>query len=141
MNILLTGASRGIGKAAPTHSPPPGTGARHFHPGGDGLIAADFADPARRACWAEGARAARRIDVLVNNAGVYEASPTMRRGRVAGRLGAHHAGQPAGRADLCRLAIAHFRRMAAGGSSMSRAAPAIAAIRPSTGIMPRPRRR
>lgn len=113
MNILLTGASRGIGKAA--YDALTAAGHRvggHSTRGGDGLLGADLNDPAApRALW-EAAVAALggRVDVLVNNAGIYEAvaddaedgdwlaawERTMRINLTAS-------------SDLARLAIQHFR--------------------------------
>src|SRR3990170_5834556 len=77
MNILLTGASRGIGAA--TFDLLRSTGnavAGHSTAGGDELIAADFTDPsAPRALWNAALERLGHIDVLVNNAGIYEGVP------------------------------------------------------------------
>jgi NAD(P)-dependent dehydrogenase (short-subunit alcohol dehydrogenase family) len=75
MNILLTGASRGIGAA--TLDLLTSTGhkvAGHTTRGGEGRIAGDLADPASiNAIWDQALDALDgRINVLVNNAGIYE---------------------------------------------------------------------
>ncbi len=111
MNILLTGASRGIGKAAADAL----TAAGHMvigtsTRGGNGLIAADFADPAAAAaCWTEALAKAGRIDALVNNAGVYEgiAEDAPEAEWQASWARTMQVNLQAA-ADLCRLAIAHF---------------------------------
>jgi 3-oxoacyl-[acyl-carrier protein] reductase len=123
-NILVTGASRGIGKAifeafagenAVGHSSKgggPGSGS-----GAGLLIAADLAERgAAESLW-KGAieRLGGRIDVLVNNAGIFEAAPiesghdewvaswerTLRVNLIAS-------------AELCRLAVLHFREQGGG---------------------------
>jgi NAD(P)-dependent dehydrogenase (short-subunit alcohol dehydrogenase family) len=115
-NILVTGTSRGIGKAI--------AAALHGHKvvghssrGGEGAVAADLDAPgAAEALWGKALeRLGGRIDVLVNNAGVFEAAPidlphddwtlawerTMRINLTAS-------------AELCRLAVSHFREQGGG---------------------------
>ncbi|MGI8931363.1 MAG: SDR family NAD(P)-dependent oxidoreductase [Sphingomicrobium sp.] len=113
MNILLTGASRGIGAAALTLLRQSGHRAvGQSTGGGDGLIAADFTDPAapRRLWEAAFDSLDGRIDVLVNNAGIFEAvadnaSDEDWHAAWARTLTVNLQAS----ADLCRHAIAHFR--------------------------------
>ncbi len=120
IHILATGTSRGIGAAIAArldlphvrligHSSRPGDGER---------IPSDLDEPgAARALWAEALeRLDGRIDVLVNNAGIFEAAPidlsdddwlaawerTMRINLTAS-------------AELCRLAVQHFATRTRGG--------------------------
>jgi len=115
-NILLTGSSRGIGAAIAAKLDQPdvaliGHGTRSGIP-------ADFSDPAApRALWdAALERLGGTIDVLINNAGVFDANPidrdddawvaewdrTMRINLTAS-------------AELCRLAVLHWQGRSVGG--------------------------
>jgi 3-oxoacyl-[acyl-carrier protein] reductase len=116
LNILVTGTSRGIGKAIAAalggHQV-----AGHSSGGGEGRLAADLSAPgAAGTLWhAAVDRLGGRIDVLVNNAGIFEANPvdnasdawvaewerTMRVNLTAA-------------AELCRLAVLHFREEGGG---------------------------
>ena len=117
MNILLTGASRGIGAATLDHLRSAGHRVvGHSTAGQDGLIAADFRDPAApRALWDAALAELGTIDVVVNNAGVFEA--------IADDAddAAWHAAWARtltinlqASADLCRHALAHFRSRGGG---------------------------
>jgi NAD(P)-dependent dehydrogenase (short-subunit alcohol dehydrogenase family) len=115
-NILVTGTSRGIGAAI--------LGALgghnvigHSSTGSDSAIAADLADPDQvTALWWEAMnRLGGRIDVLVNNAGIFEALP------IEGQDEAWLAGWErtmqvnlTASAALCRLAVLHFRENGGG---------------------------
>ena len=118
MNILLTGASRGIGAAALTSLSNAGHRvAGQSTAGNDGLIAADFTDPAApRALWEAALDALDgRIDVLVNNAGIFEAvdddaSDEEWHAAWARTLTVNLQAS----ADLCRLAVGHFRESGGG---------------------------
>ena len=116
IHILLTGASRGIGAAIADALG--GTDVRLARQSTRDFLAADFADPAAPAdLWRRALNELNgRIDVLVNNAGVFEASP----------LDAEHDAWVAewertmrinltASAELCRLAVRHWQDRGEGG--------------------------
>lgn len=117
MNILLTGASRGIGAATFTAL----TNAGHrvvgqSTAGNDGLIAADFADAdGPRQAWEAAIEQLGTIEVLINNAGIFEgvdidASDEEWHSAWARTLTVNLQAS----ADLCRLALQHFRKNGGG---------------------------
>ena len=119
MNILVTGASRGIGAAA--YDLLRSTGHQvvgHSTRGGGDLIAADLADPdSPRKLWQAALdRLDGRIDALVNNAGIYEAVADDASDEdwhaAWARMLAINLQAPA---DLSRLAIGQFRERGGGG--------------------------
>jgi 3-oxoacyl-[acyl-carrier protein] reductase len=116
MIILLTGSSRGIGAAI--FAGLQGRGARVIGHGTRSGIPADFDDPAAPAALWEAAleQAGGAIDVLVNNAGVFEANP------LAGDDADWLAGWErtlrinlTASAQLCRLAVRHWQTRGVGG--------------------------
>jgi NAD(P)-dependent dehydrogenase (short-subunit alcohol dehydrogenase family) len=118
MNILITGASRGIGAAA--YALLKSTGHNvvgHSTRGSDELVAGDLMDPAAPAqIWnAALERLGGRIDALVNNAGIYETADEN-----ASDEEWHDAWERTmtvnlqAAADLSRLAIRHFRERGEG---------------------------
>lgn len=113
MNILLTGASRGIGAAAYALLRSHGHDVvGHSTRGSDELIAGDLENPAAPPLIWQAAldRLGGRIDVLVNNAGIYETADETASDEEWQRAWARTMTinlQSA--ADLSRLAIRHFR--------------------------------
>ncbi len=119
MNILVTGASRGIGAATYELLKSRGHNvAGHSSRGSEDLLAGDLTDPAApRQIWnAALDRLGGRIDVLVNNAGIYEgigddASDPDWHAAWARTMGINLQAS----ADLARLAVQHFRERGDGG--------------------------
>ena len=112
MNILITGASRGIGAAAYELLKSRGHNVvGHSTKGSQNLIAGDLMDPAApRNIWDTALdELGGQIDVLVNNAGIYEAVPdnaTDEEWRAAWNRTLTVNLQAA--ADLSKLAVSHF---------------------------------
>jgi 3-oxoacyl-[acyl-carrier protein] reductase len=118
-NILVTGTSKGIGLATVAELERRGaTVVGHSTHGGEGRVAADLSVPgeADRLWDAALERLGGRIDVLVNNAGVFTDAP------LAGDAEAFRAEwlrtmqiNLFAAADLCRRAILHFQSRPGGG--------------------------
>ena len=112
MNILITGASRGIGAAAYELLRSAGHGVvGHSTRGGGDLIGGDLADPsAPRKIWEQAIARLGRIDALVNNAGIYEAiADDAPDGDWQAAWTRTLTVNLTGAADLCRLAVQHFK--------------------------------
>lgn len=116
LNILVTGTSRGIGaaiRAALSGHHVIG----HSTRGGEGEVAADFGDTDQVAAlwWEAMGRLNGRIDVVVNNAGMFEATP-IEQGDEAWLAGWERTMQVnlTASAALCRLAVLHFREKGGG---------------------------
>jgi NAD(P)-dependent dehydrogenase (short-subunit alcohol dehydrogenase family) len=117
-NILVTGSTRGIGAAIADALRNRARVVGHGRQDNDDVIGADLADPsAADALWdAALARLDGRIDVLINNAGVFETIPvdaTLPDWQAAWGRTMQINLQAA--ADLSRRAVLHWRERGAGG--------------------------
>src|SRR3954470_8688088 len=115
LHILVTGTSRGIGESIVAAF----DGHRavgHSTTGGGGRIAADLSQAGvAEGLWNEAIeRLDGRIDVLVNNAGLFEASPIESEDFIAQWERRMRVNLLAS-AELCRLAVLHFRSRGGGG--------------------------
>ena len=117
--ILLTGASRGIGAAARTTLAARGcTVIGQSTAGGDGLLAADFTDPAAPGQLWDAAleQAGGRVDVLVNNAGLFRAAPLdMADAEWSAAWGETLRINLDSAAELSRRAVRHWQQRGSGG--------------------------
>jgi NAD(P)-dependent dehydrogenase (short-subunit alcohol dehydrogenase family) len=120
-HILVTGTSRGIGAAILQSLNQPdvrAVGQRTRAGQADGAIAADFADPAApRQLWDAALDALDgRIDVLINNAGVFEAAPVdIDDGDWLAAWDRTMQINLTAAAQLCRFAVRHWQARASGG--------------------------
>ncbi|QJB68598.1 SDR family NAD(P)-dependent oxidoreductase [Parasphingorhabdus halotolerans] len=118
-HILVTGASRGIGKSIlETFDQTSAVVVGHSTSGDNGLIKADFSQAgAGNQLWADALdRLDGHIDVLVNNAGIFDPNP-LTGDDEAWRDSWNRTMQInlTASAELCRLAVLHFRERGSGG--------------------------
>ena len=117
LNILVTGTSRGIGKAILDALSPRHRVIGHSTRGGEGEIAVDLDQSgAGGRLWAEALdRLDGRIDVLINNAGIFEAAPVeLEASEWLARWEHTMRVNLTASAELCRLAVLHFQEIGGG---------------------------
>lgn len=116
LNIIVTGTSRGIGAAIRAALDGHNV-VGHSTRGGESELAADFADPDQvTAFWWQAVGLLNgRVDVIVNNAGIFEAVP-IEQGDDDWLSGWERTMQVnlTASAALCRLAVLHFREKGGG---------------------------
>ena len=116
-HILVTGASRGIAKAIIESLDQDGVSVvGQSTAGGDGLLASDFTrDGAAPQLWEQALeRLDGRIDVLVNNAGLFQPNPITADDWLESWNRTMTINLTAS-AELCRLAVLHFQQRAEPG--------------------------
>ncbi len=116
-HILVTGASRGIGKAIIESLDQDGVSVvGQSTAGSDGLLASDFTrDGAAPLLWEQALeRLDGRIDVLVNNAGLFQPNPITADDWLESWNRTMTINLTAS-AELCRLAVLHFQQRAEPG--------------------------
>ncbi|MFC4292285.1 SDR family NAD(P)-dependent oxidoreductase [Sphingorhabdus arenilitoris] len=117
LNILVTGASRGIGKAIADQLRSHGCHVvGHASKEAEGLVGCDLnSENAAAQLWAQALdRLNGRIDILINNAGVFEANPISGEDwpeRWARTMQINLTAS----AELCRLAVLHWQARSCGG--------------------------
>ncbi len=110
-NILITGATRGIGASIMAR-----LASEDVRLAGTGSADGDLADPNTPArLWASALeRLDGRVDVLINNAGIFEANPLDNDDWVAGWNRTMQVNLTAS-AELCRAAVLHWQGRGSGG--------------------------
>lgn len=117
IHILVTGASRGIGKAiVGSLDQDDVTVIGHSTAGGDGLLPSDFTqEGAATRLWEQALeRLDGRIDVLINNAGLFEPNPIAADDWLNSWNRTMTINLTAS-AELCRLAVLHFQERGESG--------------------------
>lgn len=110
-NILITGASRGIGAAIRAALSPNASILGQATGAADGIVAADLDQPgAAVALWQEALERLGSVDVLINNAGIFDANP-IDQDDDAWRAGWERTMRVnlTASAELCRLAVRHWQ--------------------------------
>jgi NAD(P)-dependent dehydrogenase (short-subunit alcohol dehydrogenase family) len=112
--VLVTGATRGIGRAiAGTLRRDGATVIAHARSGAD--VVGDLAEPgAPESIWEQAIALHGRVDVLVNNAGAWLPSPVDDQAAWDDGWARNLALNLVAPATLCRLAIGHFRDIGGG---------------------------
>jgi NAD(P)-dependent dehydrogenase (short-subunit alcohol dehydrogenase family) len=117
LHILVTGTSRGIGRSIAQALAGHRVIGHSSSQGDESRIAADLSKAgAAEALWSEALRRLDgRIDVLVNNAGIFEAAPVdLPHSEWVAQWERTMQVNLTASAELCRLAVLHFRGLSGG---------------------------